>query len=60
MMVRGLALGTTQSGTDFNALKGALAEAGNKDFFNFQSPLYKGGNELKKRAKKYNTSAVKL
>tara|TARA_A100000172_G_scaffold18320_2_gene10049 strand:+ start:416 stop:5824 length:5409 start_codon:yes stop_codon:yes gene_type:complete len=60
MMVRGLALGTTQSGTDFNALKGALAEAGNKDYFNFQSPVYKGTNELKKRAKKYNTSAVKL
>ena len=60
MMSKGLALGFIQSGTDFNALKGALADASNKDFFTFQSPLYKSGEQLTKHAKKFNTSAVKL
>ena len=60
ILTKGLALGFIQSGTDFNALKGALADAANKDFFTFQSPLYKSGQQLTKHAKKYNTTAVKL
>ena len=32
IMVKGLYLGNLQSGVDFNAFKGALSDAGNKEF----------------------------
>ena len=60
MITKGLHLNFIQSGLDFNAFRGALNDAGKKDFYNFESPLYKGGLEAKKNLKKFNTSAVKL
>ena len=60
MNLKGAALGYRQSGVDFNALKGALEDAGNDNFFTFDSPLYKGNKEIIKRARKFNTSAVKI
>jgi len=60
MITKGLHLNFIQSGLDFNAFRGALNDAGKKDFYNFESPIYKGGVEVKKKVKKYNTSAVKF
>tara|TARA_R100001594_G_scaffold68390_1_gene102723 strand:- start:228 stop:5549 length:5322 start_codon:yes stop_codon:yes gene_type:complete len=58
MMVKGLYLGNLQSGVDFNAFKGALSDAGNKEFWNFSNPVYKGGRELERRAKKLNSNVL--
>jgi hypothetical protein len=58
IMVKGLYLGNLQSGVDFNAFKGALSDAGNKEFWNFSNPVYKGGRELERRAKKLNSNVL--
>ena len=57
---KGVHLGTLQSGVDMGAFKGALKDAGQEDFWNLSSPLYKGEKGLLNRAKKANTSMVKF
>ena len=59
-MEKGVALGYLQSGTELGALKGALRDAGEKEFWDLTSPIYKGGRSLKERAKRANVSATKF
>ena len=59
-MEKGIALGYIQSGTDIGAFKGAMKDASNNEFWDFKSPMYKDANSLKEKAKRFNTSAVKV
>jgi len=59
-MEKGIALGYLQSGTELGALRGALRDAGEKEFWDLTSPLYKGGRTLTEKAKRANTTATKL
>ena len=60
LVEKGLALGFMQSGTDLGSFKGALKDAGNKEFWDLSSPIYKGGTEFKRKAKAANVSAIKF
>tara|TARA_R110000772_G_scaffold268408_1_gene395344 strand:+ start:737 stop:5512 length:4776 start_codon:yes stop_codon:yes gene_type:complete len=60
LVEKGLALGFMQSGTDLGSFKGALKDAGNKEFWDMSSPVYKGGTEFKRKAKAANASAIKF
>ena len=57
---KGLALGFMQSGTDLGSFKGALKDAGNKEFWDMSSPIYRGGQDFKRKARAANTSAIKF
>ena len=59
-MEKGIALGFLQSGTELGAFKGAMKDATSNQFWDFTSPMYKDTNSLKEKAKRLNTSAVKL
>ena len=60
LIEKGLALGFVQSGTDLGSFKGALKDAGQKEFWDMTSPVYKGGVEFQRKAKSAHTSAVKF
>ena len=57
---KGISLGYIQSGTDLGAFKGALRDAGDEAFWEFNSPLYKNKNAIVDKAKRLNTKAVKF
>ena len=59
-MEKGIALGYLQSGTELGALKGALRDAGEKEFWDLSSDIYKGGRSLANKAKRANVSATKF
>ena len=57
---KGMLLGIIQSGTDLGSFRGAMRDAGETQFWDLTSPLYKGGQSLIDRAKRANTTAAKF
>ena len=59
-MEKGMYLGYLQSGTIMGQFRATLGEAGDPSYWNMNNPLYKGGNILQRKAKKYNIAATKF